>query len=609
MAWGEFGKVKIAAPAASRRAVRGAAAGCLILMGAAAEAQTQPPPVAPTREEIERPIPTPLPRTGPRLTVEGDIERAPCALEGPAFRDIRFTLSDVAFEDLRGLPPEALRPAWAHLAGQEIPVAALCEIRDRAATILRNAGYVAAVEIPEQRIGDGTVRFQVLMARLTAVRVRGDAGRAERTIAAYLERLTGQEAFNRYEAERYLLLAGDLPGYDVRLALRPAGAGRGEVIGDVTVLRSPGQFDLNVQNFGSRELGPVGALLRGQFYGLTGLGDRTTVALFSTVDFQEQQTLQLGHDFRLGGEGLAISGQFTHAWANPDLGDPAVDVKARTLLATAEASYPFLRTQAENLRGALGMDLVNQRIAFNGLPLSRDRLRVAFLRLDMDGSDPASLRGLPGFSPAEPRWRAQGTLELRQGLDIFGASEGCGPGLALCLAPGAVPPSRQEGDPTASLARFAAFGEYRPVREVTFALGMRAQATGNALLSFEEFSAGNYTVGRGYDPGTLQGDSGLGFQAELRYGSMAPRARGALAWQPFVFFDTAWVWNEDRILALPGRQRLSSAGGGVRATFADRFRLDVSLAVPLNRAGLQTERGDPRLLVSLTTRLWPWSFR
>ena len=57
-----------------------------------------------------------------------------------------------------------------------------------------------------------------------------------------------------------------------------------------------------------------------------------------------------------------------------------------------------------------------------------------------------------------------------------------------------------------------------------------------------------------------------------------------------------------------GRQRLASVGGGVRGTYGDRAQLDVLLAVPLNRAGLQTERADPRILVSLTTKLWPWSF-
>ena len=121
-----------------------------------------------------------------------------------------------------------------------MPISVVCEIRDRAATILRDAGYIAAVQVPEQRIAEGNVRFQVLMAHLTDVRVRGDATGAESLIAGYLRQLTKQPVFNRYEAERYLLLASDLPGYSVRLTLRPAGTVPGDVIGDVTVQRTPG---------------------------------------------------------------------------------------------------------------------------------------------------------------------------------------------------------------------------------------------------------------------------------------------------------------------------------------------------------------------------------
>src|SRR4051794_22085253 len=201
-----------------------AAAAGLAASPSAVASQTAPqPPRAPTREEVERPVATaPLPP--PRLTVEGGIERAPCALDSDAYRDIRFTPTEVTFEDLRGLSAEDLRPAYAPYVGREQPIAAICEIRDRAATILRDAGYIAAVEIPEQHIADGRVRFTVLMAKLVAIHVRGDAGRSERLIASYLERLTREPVFNRYQAERYLLLASDLPGYRVRLSLRSAGA-------------------------------------------------------------------------------------------------------------------------------------------------------------------------------------------------------------------------------------------------------------------------------------------------------------------------------------------------------------------------------------------------
>ena len=594
--------MKRPAASASRHA-RLASACAALACAAGLQAQPARPP---TREEVERPRP-PGTEPRPRLSVEGDIERAPCALEGEAFRDIRFTPRSVAFGGLEEFPEQALRPAFEPFLGREQPVAILCEIRDRAATLLRDSGYVAAVEIPEQRIAGGDIRLEVLMAKLVAIRVRGDAGRAERTIARYLEKLTGAAPFNRYRAERYLLLARDLPGYDVRLALKSAGAGRGEVIGEVTVRRRPGELVASVQNFGSKALGRWGGLVRGQAYGLTGLGDRTTLAVFATADPAEQRTVQAGHELRIGGEGLTLGAQLTYAWAGPDLADPALDIEARTLLATIEASYPLIRTQAATLRATAGLDLIDQDVRFNGLDLSRDRLRVAFARLDFDRIDRSSLGARAGYGAAEPLWRLGGRIELRQGLDLLGASRPCGPAFALCTAPGAVPPSRLEGDPGATLLRLEAFGEYRPRPRLTLAAGLRAQATGDPLLGFEQYSAGNYTIGRGYDPGTLLADRGVGAQLELRFGSLSP-APGKRAWQAFAFLDAARVSEAGRIPTLTGGRTLVSAGGGLRAALGDGARLEAVLAVPLERAGVPAARPDPRLLLSLTTRLWPWSF-
>jgi hemolysin activation/secretion protein len=571
-------------------------------------AQTAPRPLPPTRDEVQRPIAaTPLPP--PRLTVEGGIERSPCALEAEAYRDIRFTPTEVTFDDLRGLTAADLRPAYAPYLGREQPISVVCEIRDRAATILRDAGYVAAVEIPEQHIAGGKIRFTVLMAKLVAIHVRGNAGRSERTIARYLERLTHEPVFNRYDAERYLLLASDLPGYRVRLSLRSAGGARGEVVGDVTVEHSPGEVEANVQNFGSHALGPWGGLVRGEIYGLTGLGDRTSIALYSTLDFNEQQTLQVGHEMRLGSEGLTLSGQFTYAWTRPTVADPSLHVRATTLLATAEARYPFQRTQAASIWGSTGLDVVDQDVSVNALGLTRDRLRVGFARLDFDRADRLSFGRRAGYSAAEPRWRLGGAIEFRQGLGILGATPSCGAAFTRCLGPGLVPPSHLEGDPKAPLLRFEGAGEFRPVPKLDLFLGVRAQTTDKPLLSFEEYAAGDYTIGRGYDPASLLGDRGIGFQAELRWGHLVPSGPTKTALQPFLFFDGAWVSNEDRIFLAIGPQRLASAGGGVRAAFGDRARLDVTLAAPFEKVGLETKRPDPRLLVTLTTRLLPWSTR
>ena len=571
----------------------------------AAVAQTTPRPIAPTREEVTRPQTRPANNQAPQLDVEGGLERAPCALDSPEFKAIRLTLRGADFQGLQGLSPGDLTPSYSGLIGTDQPISVVCDIRDRAAGILRDAGYIAAVEVPEQRIADGVVHFRVLMAHLGQVRVRGNASGAERVIAAYLTELTKQPVFNRFDAERYLLLASDLPGYSVRLTLRPAGTTPGEVLGDVTVQRTPVYVDANIQNGGSADLGPWGGLVRAQFFGLTGLGDRTTLGVFSTADFKEQQTLQLGHDFHVGGEGLDIGGLFTYAWANPTIRPAGTDIKARTLLGTIEADYPLIRSLARTLRGSIGMDYINQNVDLNAIPLTRDRLRVGFLRLGLDALD---THFSEGRSFAEPKWHVNGLVEFRKGLDIFGATDPCGPAGAQCLGPNDVPPSRVDALATATVVRGLLYGEYRPAPKVTFALGVRAQYAWKPLLSFEEFSAGNYTVGRGYDPGALLGDRGWGTQAEIRVGSTSPSRPGKPGVEGYAFWDHARITNLDRLFVVAGPTRLDSIGGGARINW-DRFSLDANLAVPLTRIGVLGKKPDPRLLISLTSRLWPWSYK
>ncbi|MEO7277848.1 MAG: ShlB/FhaC/HecB family hemolysin secretion/activation protein [Sphingomicrobium sp.] len=570
---------------------------------AVATAQTAQNVLPPTREEVTRPVEAMPINRAPRLEVEGGIERAPCALDGPDFAAIHLTLRGVEFDGLKGVTREQMTSAYAPFLGRDVPISVVCEIRDRAGMILRDSGYIAAVQVPEQRIGDGIVRFQVLMAHLTQVRVRGDASGAEKLIAGYLNRLTQQPVFNRNQAERYLLLASDLPGYNVRLTLRPAGGLPGDVVGDVTVQRQRGYADFNIQNGGSEALGPWGALLRGQIFGLTGLGDRTTVSVFSSADLKEQQTLQVGHDFRLGSDGLSVGSAFTYAWAKPTI--PGADVLARTLLGTVEVGYPFVRRQAQSIRGAVGMDYVNQDVALNTIPLTRDRLRVGFFRL---GFDSVQTNFGTGYSSAQPPWRLTGLIELRQGLHIFGATD-CGTFGAACLVPGMVAPSRPEGQSDATVLRYTVNGEVRPVPKLTLALGVRAQYAWKPLLSFEEYSAGNYTAGRGYDPGTLLGDRGFGTQAEVRFGSRVPQSAKRPAIEGYGFWDHAMVRNLDIIAPVVTQaEELDSVGGGARVNF-DRFALDAALAVPLTKAGIDNVRPGPRFLISLTSRLWPWSYR
>ncbi|HET6524063.1 ShlB/FhaC/HecB family hemolysin secretion/activation protein [Sphingopyxis sp.] len=584
--------------AALRRALAGSAG--LIAAALPAPLWAQATPQIPTREEIQRPATPPAVRPSEQIVaIDDGIERAPCPLASPEFAQIRFTLRGVEFSSVEGIDNALLAPSWSDRVGQELPISAVCEIRDRAATILRSQGYLAAVRVPPQTIGDGIVRLDILSARMARIEVRGDAGANEKLLQRYLSRLDDAPVFNIADAERYLLLARDIPGMDARLTLRP-GTVPGEVVGEVTVTRTPVSFDFNVQNLGSRDVGRWGGNARARFAGLTGMGDLTTVSFYATPDLDEQKVVQASHEFRVGGEGLRLGASYTYAWTRPDL--TGLPIKSNTQIVSLFGSYPLVLTQARRVTIGGGLDIIDQDISLTGVPINEDRLRVFNLRADASWIDPASIAGRGGYNPSEPRWSLATSLEARQGASFLGASDDCGPGGTACFLPGAVPLTRIEGKPDAFLVRANAIAEWRPAKLFTLSAAPRAQWANDPLLAYEEFSGGNFTVGRGFDPGTVIGDSGVAVALEARYGSFVPASTRAFAFQPFVFFDAAWVWNEDAAFDGLDPQKLYSAGGGVRVAYGNLGRLDVTLAVPLNRGGFLTEKPDPRLLVSLTTQ-------
>ncbi|MEX0341039.1 MAG: ShlB/FhaC/HecB family hemolysin secretion/activation protein [Erythrobacter sp.] len=574
-----------------------------VALPSAVQAQT-----VPSRTELTPPQAREPARPSTTLTIDGGMERAPCALDAPDLAEIKVTLNSVRFVGAENAPDVALGGAYESYLGQELPISVLCDVRAAANQRLQRAGYLATVEIPAQRLSNGDAEMRIVFGRVTALRVRGDAGPSERLVASYLEPITQDAVFNTKRAERYLLLADDLPGVDLRLSLRPAAGGApGDLVGDIAVVRRRGALDFNVQNYGAKSLGRIGGLLRGEVYDITGLGDRTSLALFSTADFDEQQTVQLGHDFAIGGGGLRMFGQFTYSWTDPDLNLPGLDVESETLFATLGLAYPVQRSRSASHVLSGGFDFVDQDLTVNDLRLTRDRVRTVFLRMDSSYADPDSVSGAGGYSAFEPRLGASGAIEVRQGLDLLDASPDCRPSPLGCIAAG-VAPNRIEADPTPLLVRLEGQADFRPLPKLRFSLGMSAQFTDDPLPAFEEFSAGTYSIGRGYDPGSVLGDSGYALSFELGYGSMAPAGPREFAWEGYLFTDMAWAWNEDPSRAPLNPDRLWSAGAGLRFAYGSALQADVAVAVPLERPDFATDRGDVRILFSLTTRLLPWRF-
>jgi hemolysin activation/secretion protein len=532
-------------------------AGAAWTIAGQALAQAAPPPpsaIAPSRQELN-----PEARRGARpQTRNTDLFTPPSSLPCPlATSTLKFKLQGV---DIVGSSIDArdAKAAYADLIGSEIPVAKICEIRDRLSLILFRAGRLARVEVPEQTIASGRLKLEVTEARIVAVRVHGDVGPGQDRVEAYLERLRGMTPFDLDTAQRYLLLANDVPGVRVAAALRPSAEGRGAIDLDVQLSRVPMDELAAVQNTGSDSLGPWSGLARVDLNSFTAFGERTTLIAYHTLTDNEQWIAQLVEEGRFGSNGLLGRVSLAYGQSRPGGVLAPLQLQGKSFVGTAELRYPLIRLRRYNVNVAAGIDVIDQSTAFpGGDELANDKLRVLWTHVNGD-----FVRNLTADLSAS----GNGVLEIRKGVSFLDASHAGDPTL-----------SRIQGQPDAWLLRFE--GEsHLTYRWLDLALRAQAQYADRPLLAYEEQAVGDLTIGRGYEPAVLSGDRGAA--AEIKAQVRPISVRRSFTLSPFVFFDTSYTDNLDT-----GSQSrtLRSAGVGVDARLPYGIRTSLAWADPFDK--------------------------
>ncbi len=519
-------------------------------------------------------VPPPTPRNHDLFVEEPP---GPCPLSSSK---LRFTLKEVVFHGATALSARQLSAAYAGLIGQEIPVASICEIRDRAATLMFRRGILARVEIPAQRISDGRLQLEVIEAHVVNIRVRGDAGHAQAAVERYLNKLRGMAPFDMRKAQRYLLLATDIPGVQVRIAVRPSITGeRGGVDLDVTVKAKPVDLVANIQNLESAATGRFGGLLRLDVNDLTDFGDRTTLVAYHTLANDEQTVFQILEEARIGDDGMIARGSFIYGDTLPGGAVAPLDLKSTSFVAEGELAYPLVRLRHRNLNLAAGFDFVDEATDAIGNALYRDRMRIFYVRAD--GDDQLDL-----FSRSI---ELNGSLSFRHGVEGLGASGAGAPDL-----------TRPNGAPDGWLLRASGQASTRFFGPFQISNQFQAQYSPDILLDYEEIALGDLTIGRGYDPATLLGDSGFSDSTELRYRTI--QVQRLVTAQPYVFYDMGYIHQNG--VALVNNRVLTSTGLGVVLRLANRFNVDLAYAIPFQAPAPGLPKPAPRLLVNITTAIF-----
>ncbi|EJL23867.1 hemolysin activation/secretion protein [Caulobacter sp. AP07] len=536
----------------------------------------------PSREELDPARASPIP-AAPRGDLFDNVEKTPCSFAGS---DLKLTLRNVevrgAVAGALALTPEELSPAYAREIGREIPIAAICDIRDRVSALYLRRGVLASVTIPEQRINDGRLVLEVVEARIASVTYHGDVGPAQKQVARYLDQLKGMAPFDLNVAQRYLLLASDIPGVRVQATLKPAPGGQGAVDLDIAVSRDAFDGSVQAQNYGSRTIGRELGLARIDFNSFTSLGERTSLVGYWTLGSDEQRVIQATEHVKLGGGGLALDLSGSWAWTRPGDAVASLKLEGESFAGSARLSYPIVRHRRHNLNLGVGLDWVDQQVDFGGgvATLTEDHVRVFFARLDGHWAP----RALADRSAA-----LTGSFEVRQGTTGLGASRY-----------GELTASRFQGVPDALVWRAEAQAGGQLIGPIYATATLSGQFTQDPLLSYEEFSVGNLSIGRGYDPSAASGDRAIAASLELTTTPLRLFHDRAV-WRPYAFYDAAKLTNIG-----PGANKLdlASAGVGVRAQITPRVSLDLAWAKPFDDPLAHGDTPSSRVLVSLSAALF-----
>ena len=561
--------------------------GSVFAQAAPTVATATPPQAAPTREQLN---PAARAETAARRR-PSDLFTAPnsepCAL--PADPALAFTLTGVEVNGTKALSSDALHDVAADMIGQQITPADLCHLRDRIAGALFQKSILARVLIPKQQITAGRVTFTVVEAQIVSVRYHGNIGPVQGKVEAYLNHLRGLAPFDLDTAQRYLLLANDIPGVHVGAALSHStsqDAPPGGLDLDIALSRTPIDEIGAVENTNSKTLGRWSGIARIDFNSFTRFGERTSLIAYSTLENNAQQVIEVIEEGRIGSSGMFARASFAYGRSHPgDILAP-LHLIGNSYVGTLELDDPIIRLRRLRWTAAAGVDLVNQSTIFpGGGALSDDSLRIVWLRSDAAFQHGFGQEILGGFLTAN----GDLSLQVRKGLHILGAS-----------GTGASALSRIDGRSDAWVMR--AIGDAsidsKPLDAgLPFSLGVHFEGewADRPVLAYEEQAIGNLTVGRGYDPAAASGDRAVAAEFKAKFGPF--NLTHGFAFAPYGFYDIARVTNLDQGSV---DVTLHSVGGGVEFHLPFGVRADVAYAKPLDKPFPAAQSVPPaRVLVQL----------
>lgn len=458
--------------------------------------------------------------------------------------------------------------------------------------LYRRAGYGAVLAyLPAQTGSPGTVVIQVLEGHVSQVKVSGNKIASDAQVRRSIPALREGETPRVSAIDAQIELANENPARQESVSLAP-GAAAGEVEARVLVTElAQQQWTVGVDNTGVSSTGRWRASVGYQRSNLWGLDHVVSLQYQTAPEHVDHVTVgSVGYRAPLYGAGLMLDAYA--AYSDVDAGTTQTSAGA---LAFGGKGKVF----GWRLSGLLPRhgDLTQQLSAGVDWRTYLNHCAIAGLPDGACGSAGASVAVLPFTVDYSLRnsgptpWALQLTAE--QNIDAGGRHASRADFQAV----------RTGAKPGFFSARLNASGALPLPADWQLQGRVIGQASGDALVSAEQFGLGGAMTVRGYEEREISGDQGLLGRFELFGPDLGQWLGGSddagkRQWRLLGFVDAGRVWNH---LGTPCRGddqtrcTLASTGLGSRLQWgALAVRLDLAHAL---KPGSQTSRGDTFLHV------------
>lgn len=459
---------------------------------------------------------------------------------------ISFVLKEIKVIGAEIFTCEELVEPFEDYCGQTITLGQAQEIAQKMTTRFQKEGYILTqVIIPPQHIKDGVLTLQVVAGFVDKVEITGCMiPELIGLLDCYGHRIRCSHPLHSKVLERYLLLANDIPGLSVKAVLTPSKTtpGAGDLKLVTTQKFEQGFFEIN--NFGSRFLGPTQYLWYGQVNSLYKAGDNTNLFFLTTMN-REVNYFQLSHSEMVDDEGARYNAYARYSDSHPGFILKPLHITGIYKVGGLDVMYPIIRSRLENFYITGSFNVIDSSSRAFSIPLFNDRIRPLYVTFLYN------------------HWDDHGVTQIE--FSIHRAFK-------WMKASGASNISRPQGKSAFTKLYLTYSRDQKLCENFSFFTLAIAQYSFDPLLAIAQLPFGGYYVGRGYDPAEILGDCGIMGIFELRYDGHP--IDECLTPQYYAFYDYGSLWNK---YASSGFLHQSATSGGLGIRLKTKADVDINL--------------------------------